>query len=70
MKKRILLILAFGVSFTPAVFAGELAMSETNPQGIHCAGVTDSKKHLPGDYSEESHAEGYKASSANLNKTR
>ena len=36
MKKRMLLIIAFGLSFTPAIFAGEIGTSDTPKQAIAC----------------------------------
>ena len=55
MKKRILVILAFGISLSPAVLAGvrvpsiahtgQLKAKDMNPKGINCGCTTDK----PGD---------------------
>jgi hypothetical protein len=36
MKKRLLLVLTLGVSFSPAVFAEQNVMSATNSSGVVC----------------------------------
>jgi hypothetical protein len=43
MKKRLMLMVVFGVSFTPAVFArdtGENRLSDIDKVAIHCANST------------------------------
>jgi hypothetical protein len=76
MKKRILLIMAFSISFTPAVFAaatGEQKMSEMRDNdafvGVACNRARDfTKKDETSDGTSQSAADrsGRRASSASL----
>jgi hypothetical protein len=45
LKKRLLLVLAIGVSFAPPVFAVELPASKTDMRGVRC-GLQQLKKEL------------------------
>ncbi|MCM2278406.1 MAG: hypothetical protein NDJ89_10055 [Oligoflexia bacterium] len=67
MKKRLLLLLVFGVTFSPAVFAeglgprnGEARMSELPPQAF--CGMRDTLKNLPSEASGKSVEHGHEKS--------